>query len=384
VTPITDFYSIQISDWTGDVVVVRQDNLAVGNITFNDLLDSSDSLRGQRVVTGRTFHYDNIGNPSVGVERTGANVSIAVDPRSSSKVYLAWGDTEGTQSNESLTQETLHLRSSSDSGKTWSSFDIRTILHAINPAVAVNSTGEVGFLYQQEIGGAFPRWETRLEILSVSDNRVLDNILLASGDANVGVSFPPHLGDYIHLVANGNAFFGIFSSPNVPGVAHFPNGVYFQRDINAAGDTLLASNGQPLVLPSIDPFFFRVYRLPLNKVPFFGPCISTPILCHGFPHNPPFHYLRVSGGGWGFTALQLNPSGAATRHLGISGLKGRWRAEIVDGFGRSIPSTATQKGDQLIVHFNARPDADGNYFLGLSPISSPSAEGYKINIMPLR
>src|SRR3989449_1962641 len=50
-----------------------------------------------------------------------------------------------------------------DRGRTWSS-DLRTHHNALDPALAVNSEGTVGLLYQQLSGsGAAERWVTRLE-----------------------------------------------------------------------------------------------------------------------------------------------------------------------------------------------------------------------------
>jgi len=37
------------------------------------------------------------------------------------------------------------------------------IATATNPAIAVNSQGVAGFLYQKNTGGMNPRWETHLE-----------------------------------------------------------------------------------------------------------------------------------------------------------------------------------------------------------------------------
>jgi hypothetical protein len=67
----------------------------------------------------------------------------------------------------------------------------------------------------------------------------------------------PFLGDYLHLMAVGNDFYGIFSSSNVPDGTRFGCDVHFQRYVDFNKHLLLDENKKP-VAPSIDPFFFRV------------------------------------------------------------------------------------------------------------------------------
>ena len=123
-----------------DVVVARDDNWGSGATPFQDLLDGADGLTGQRVVIGRTLPAFgvNLGNSRL----VASNISIAVDPTDAATVYVAWADRVGT------TDYTLHVRSSTDSGQNWSP-DLLTITNATNPALAVNSSGKLGFLYQQ-------------------------------------------------------------------------------------------------------------------------------------------------------------------------------------------------------------------------------------------
>ena len=71
-------------------------------------------------------------------------------------------------------------------------------------------------------------------------------------------TFDPYLGDYDHMLAVGRDFYGIFSASNVPDMAHFPNGVTFQRNVDFDTRVLLDVNNQHSVPPSIDPFFFKV------------------------------------------------------------------------------------------------------------------------------
>lgn len=239
---------------TADVVVVRDDSAASGADPFQDLLDTpsppGDGNTGRRVVTGRNVPW-NMGQ-ALGQERlVASNITIAVDPRNSSRVYLAWADqVSGVY--------TLHVRRSTNRGVTWSA-DLRTIGNATNPALALNDRGQVGFLYQALVGsGASQRWRTHF-VRTTNDFVAMDDLVLADVPANTPTrTFVPYLGDYVHLLAVGSTFYGIFSANNAPDTANFPNGVTYQRNADFATKTLLNVDNTTPVAVSIDPFFFSV------------------------------------------------------------------------------------------------------------------------------
>src|SRR6266550_3828422 len=238
-----------------DVVVVRDDKWGGGG--FVDLKEPvappGDGLAGKRVIKGVSFPFMIHGTAVTGQQRIGGTISIAVDPNNSSIVYLAWGD---RQPGSFLT---IHVRRSTDRGVTWSGpGDLLTIPNATNAALAINSSGMIGLLYQQVTGtGAGQRWVTHLQR---SPNGVVwTDLVLANVPATTPVrSFDPYLGDYDHLVAVGQTFFGIFSANNSPNMANFPNGVTYQRNANFTTHTLLNVNNSSPVAVSIDPFFFKI------------------------------------------------------------------------------------------------------------------------------
>lgn len=239
---------------TTDLVVVRDDNWAAGATQFAALIDPGDLLAGRRVMTNLQVPWNNSSQPAFGQERfVGSNISIAVDPRTSSRVYVAWADYPG-----GVPPYTLHVRRSEDRGATWSAADLITIASATNPALAVDVDGRVGFLYQQVTGAAPQRWETHLR--RSSDLGVnWSDLLLAQPPANAPVhTFIPYIGDYVHLMALGRVFYGIFSANNTPNLANFPQGVTYQRNANFTTQTLLNTDNVTPVAVSIDPFFFRV------------------------------------------------------------------------------------------------------------------------------
>ena len=266
---------------SADVVVVRDDN--GGASGFTSLVESpapaGDGTAGKRVAQGVSFPFMRNGTPATGQQRIGGTISIAVDPKNSSTVYLAWGD---TQPGSFLT---IHVRRSTDRGKTWSPNDLLTVPNATNAALAiaeilpvvnpgtrsgnmrpraggiippVASKVVIGLLCQQVTGsGAAQRWVTHLR--RSRDGVNWNDLILANTPATTPPkTFDPYLGDYDHLVAVQNVFFGIFSTNNTPDIGNFPNGVKYQRNANFSTRSLLNVDNQTTVAVSIDPFFFRV------------------------------------------------------------------------------------------------------------------------------
>jgi Abnormal spindle-like microcephaly-assoc'd, ASPM-SPD-2-Hydin len=237
---------------TADVVISRDDNWAQGATPFSDLLDPGDGKYGYRFAPNVRIPWANFS--FMGQERVGSHLSIAVDPRNSSVVYVAWADFP-----TGVAPYSIHVRRSTNRGKpgSWSG-DLRLVPNAINPALAINDKGHVGFLYQTLTGGG-STWETHVE---VSDNGFVGTwwtAVLAAVPSNVPArTFLPYLGDYVYLQAVGEDFYGVFSANNTPDHANFPNGVVYQRNADFATHTLLNVNNVTPVPVSIDPFFFKL------------------------------------------------------------------------------------------------------------------------------
>ena len=249
-----------------DVVVVRDDNWPSGATRFQDLVDAGDSVSGRRVVTGRTVPAF---PANLGANRlVASNLSVAVDPTDSNRVWIAWADRVGAS------DYTLHVRRSTNRGVAWSA-DLLTVTNATNPALAVNSAGTVGFLYQQ-LTGAAPnqRWQTHFRRRSKTGTTWSDRLLANTPDNNPTPNFQPYIGDYTDVVTVGNVFYGIFSASNIPDTANFPLGVTYQRNANFTSHTLQGANGTSPVDVSIDPFFFSVRPLSVIDI-----CLLNPKLC---------------------------------------------------------------------------------------------------------
>ncbi len=231
---------------TADIVVVRDDNGGSGANKFKALVDGGDGKAGVRVVKDVKFNFDGF----LGLQRTGGDVSIAVDPSNSGIVYIAYND-------DADADYMLHVLRSTDRGATWSS-DLRTVRNALNPALAINSAGKAGLLYQQLTGpGATQRWVTKFE--SSVKGITWRAITLATVPANTPPKdFDPYLGDYDHLMSVGKDFYGVFCANNTPKKSNFPKGVTYQRNVNFISHTLLDVDNATPVEVSIDPFFFKV------------------------------------------------------------------------------------------------------------------------------
>ena len=265
------FVSSQV---TADVTVVRDDSWGKGATPFTSLKDPSDSIAGRLVAKNVKFTW----NGTLGHERLGGDLSIAVDPNNSSTVYIAYCDLQGSV-------YTMHVRRSLDKGVTWSA-DLKTVSNCKNPALAINSSGLVGICYQRVTGsGSSERWETHLETSSngftTSNNMVLATVPTSAPTP----TFLPYIGDYIHMMCVGTSFYGVFSANNTPDNSNFPQGVTYLRNADFATKKLLGVNGTTQISASIDPFFFQ-----------YTPLVTVTHLTH-ISLFTPFTFFTVVGPG---------------------------------------------------------------------------------------
>ena len=223
--------------------------------------DSKDGLRGVRVVQCVHVPFEEIsaGEPGFGYElRRFSHVAIAVDPAKSSHVFVAWGDAPSRPDGM-----TLHIRESSDGGQTWSSTDRYTVGKALNPGLAVSTSGHLGFSYQQLMpytGG--DRWETNVQIFDASDvgAGAIQTFTLASmPSGNPMPCAMPYMGDYMDLKAINDDFYGVFSSTSDMSASNFPLGVTYARTPTVA-QLAKCPDATPQPETSIDPYFFRIDR----------------------------------------------------------------------------------------------------------------------------
>jgi len=236
----------QDEGWVTSDVVVARDDQKPGHQHFSDLIDK-DLHAGKRVAPGVLVHWSN--KPTLGPERTGSTLSLAVDPLKSSWIYVAWADNVGPQK-----IYTLHVARSHDSGMTWKR--IMAVGNATCVALAVARNGTLGMLYHELVGtGANARWETHLRQTANDFGPSSIDSLLANTRADLSQPGLPYLGDYNYLLAVGTEFRGVFSANNFPDANSFPMGVTYLREADLAKHTLGDGHGGA-VAPSIDPFYF--------------------------------------------------------------------------------------------------------------------------------
>ena len=250
-------YTALTHDFGGSpkMVVVRDDNYGAGAPPFSALTDPSDSAAGRFATGAFVIPSGIMGNNRM---VAASNVSIAVDPLDSDRVYLAYGDAAGGT-------ETIHVVRSINRGKDWST-DLLTVGNAMNPGIAINAFGTVGVFYQRLVS---TNWESHLVRTTDADATVFDTPgLTLANTPIVPTTFPfnsalqMQLGDYASLRAAGKNFFGMFSTGNTPNTANFPNGVIYQRQVDWTTHKLYADAAHTVeVAASVDPYFFEVDAL---------------------------------------------------------------------------------------------------------------------------
>ncbi len=311
------FYSWMNGSTSSDVVICRDDNWGIGSSPFTALVDPIDNNSGLRVVTGVNCGAGLI----LGQQRIGGDLSIAVDPRKSSTVYICWGDRTGGV-------YTLHVRKSADKGATWSSKDLFSVDNATNPALAISTRGVIGFLFQQVVD---QRWQTKV-LLTGDDFRDTVTHILSDAPADAPLAtYQPYLGDYLYMMAVGEGFYGIFCANNAPDDGNFPSGrPTYQRLADWNTNQLLDLNGN-VVQPSIDPFFFEIEQMaipiePGNVVKILAGVIADSGGIIWGPRGP----IRVPP--WGPEKLE-NPSEARDLLIGV--LLDRFASEISTPYRRN-------------------------------------------------
>src|SRR5262249_10914472 len=136
------------SRYNSHVVIVRSDNGGADN--FGALGAGGN---GVTVATPTSGFSGNSNSPlSLGQERTGGDLAIAVDPNNANHVVLAYGDAPGAVASGNLR---LHVAESYDGGLMWTEkFISSSTVRAALPALAINNGGAVGLLYATYDPGA--------------------------------------------------------------------------------------------------------------------------------------------------------------------------------------------------------------------------------------
>jgi hypothetical protein len=259
---------------TGNIIVRRDDG---GANTFVGL----NGANGQAVLAAnRSLTFNGAGAATLGRERLGSDITIAVDPRDATgkTVYLAFADTVAGN------VARINLTASTDGGTTWTvpqSLPNNTAL----PVLSVTRNGTIGLEYSSLSGTNLQTHLRELGFNTVTKqfDTLADFTISTFDQTSVPFTLNPFIGDYEGLVSVDDTFFGTFSASSAPDPADFPdpnsvifdrnvlyflspcgNGVFFgDSDLKVCGDgQLVDTNGIPLRTNTIDAFFFSISAVP--------------------------------------------------------------------------------------------------------------------------
>ena len=235
------------------VIVVRSDNGGADSFTA-----LGTGGNGSTVAQPLSPYTSTDNSPlSLGQERIGSDLAIAVDPSNADHLVVAYEEASGSI-NAGIIQ--LVVTESSDAGATWiTKFTTSSATRSALPALAILSDGTIGLLY-----GSYDPVSDKLSqhLLQTADDfaTTADSVLATESNATPALDFDPYVGDFFDLQGVGHTFYGIFSASNANnGTDALFSTVTFQRDFTGspgtAGFQLTDGSGHN-VSASIDPFFF--------------------------------------------------------------------------------------------------------------------------------
>ena len=230
--------------------------------------NSGASFSGGVTAANTTGYITSAANTplTLGQERTGSDVAVAVDPNNANHVVVAYGDAPGANGSGLLQ---LHVVESTDGGSTWTSkFATSSTVRSALPGLSILANGDIGLLY----ASYDPRTDKLSQHLLTTSNdfaTTIDSLLGTESNGTPTAVFDPYLGDFYDLTSVSNTFYGIFSASNDDdgSAASFANAV-FQRDFVGIPGTpsfgLVDASDNP-VATSIDPFVFSLTPTPVPE-----------------------------------------------------------------------------------------------------------------------
>ena len=326
------------------VVVVRSDN--AGTDSFTAL--GTGGIGSDVAQTIATFSTTDNSSLTLGQERTGSDLAIAVDPNNPSHLVVAYEDAPGPNGSGRLQ---LIVSESTDGGMTWATkFTTDSATRSAQPALAILADGTIGFLYDNYDPVSDKLSQHLLE--TADDFATTSDTVLATETNTTPVSaFDPYLGDFFDLEGIGNTFYGVFSASNADDgtKAQFSN-VAFQRDFTGTPGTasfqLTDGSGNP-VAASIDPFFFTATD------------IATPSPA-GTGFTTPLPWIKHGGGFVAGEAQYADLNGDGKRDLIMQGLDNTFYVSLSTGTGFTTPTPWIKHGGGFVAGEAQYADLNGD------------------------
>ena len=203
---------------------------------------------------------------TLGQERTGSDVAIAVAPNNANRVVVAYGDRTGTG------QLQLKVVESTDGGTTWSAskFTTSASVRSALPGLTITQNGDVALLFASYDSVANSLSQ---HLVTTTDDfaTTTDSLLGTASNTAPTSTFEPYLGDFYDLTSVDNELFGAFSASNFDNgtLADYPDAV-FQRCTTGVEGTAsfgLCNNAGGSVNESIDPWFFALDLSQVSSTP---------------------------------------------------------------------------------------------------------------------
>jgi hypothetical protein len=259
--------------YNASVMIVSSANAGADN--FTALGTGGNGVQIASTISAFSNEDSNTNNSplTLGQERTGSDLAIAVDPNNAAHVVVAYTNAPGA-ANSNPSQLQLVLMESFNGGVSWnqdytiSSSTYLPSTRSAQPALAISSNGTIGLLYDNYDPATN---QLSQHFLATMDDfaTVNDTTLGTESNSTPAFAFDPYVGDFFNLISIGNTFYGTFSASNADNGnstsgALFPT-LTLQRAYTGTPGTssFQLTNGFGTTVPfSIDPFFFSVTVVP--------------------------------------------------------------------------------------------------------------------------
>jgi len=246
-----------------ELVVVKSANGGADN--FTALGSGGNGVTAANIIF--PFNFTNNNTLSLGQERVGSDVAIAVDPNNANHVVIASITAPGANG-ANLMQ--VIVAESSDGGATWATkFTTSAGVRSALPSLSILTDGAIGLLYAQYDPATD---QLSQHFLTTTDDfaTTTDSLLGTQSNATPAIAFDPYIGDFYDLTSVDDTFFGTFSASNADnGSNALFSSATFQRDFigtpGTAGFALSDLAGNPVSF-SIDPYVFS-FTLQVTPAP---------------------------------------------------------------------------------------------------------------------